>query len=242
MLAKETDQPFDDKDWLFEIKWDGYRAIAEIDKKQVRLYSRNGNSFNAAYPVIVEELSKINYSVTFDGEVVVLNDEGQSDFQKLQLYSTDSNVPLYYYVFDILSYKGKTTINLPLIQRKELLQKLLQEQDGLIRYSDHIVEKGIRFFSVAQKNDLEGIMAKKIDSKYHPGVRTNEWLKIKHHKTEDVIIVGYTQPTGGRKYFGALVLAIHTKQGLEYAGHTGSGFNEELLKELYKMFQPLITG
>jgi bifunctional non-homologous end joining protein LigD len=242
MLAKEVAQPFNSKEWLYEIKWDGYRAIAEVKNQEVKLYSRNGNSFASVYAVIAEELSKIKERVVLDGEVVVLDEKGKSDFQKLQSYEMDPNVPLYYYAFDILSYKNKSTLDLPLIERKELLQKLLAKQKGLIRYSDHILEKGIDFFKTAGKNDLEGIMAKKIDSKYHPGTRTGEWLKIKHHKTEDVIIVGFTEPTGARKYFGALVLAIEGKDGLQYVGHTGSGFSDQLLKELYEQFKPLITS
>ena len=242
MLAKEVAQPFNSKEWLYEIKWDGYRAIAEVKNQEVKLYSRNGNSFASVYAVIAEELSKIKERVVLDGEVVVLDEKGKSDFQKLQSYEMDPNVPLYYYAFDILSYKNKSTLDLPLIERKELLQKLLAKQKGLIRYSDHILEKGIDFFKTAGKNDLEGIMAKKTDSKYHPGTRTGEWLKIKHHKIEDVIIVGFTEPTGSRKYFGSLVLAIEAKDGLQYVGHTGSGFSDQLLKELYEQFKPLITS
>ena len=121
MLAKETDKPFSDKQWLFEIKWDGYRAISEITKDKVELYSRNSNSFNTSYPIIVDELKKIKQQVVLDGEVVVLNEKGKSDFQLLQQYGDNPQQPLCYYVFDLLSVDGKSIYDLPLIERKKLL-------------------------------------------------------------------------------------------------------------------------
>lgn len=238
MLARESDQPFDDKEWLFEIKFDGYRAISEIRNGNVNLYSRNGLSFNAAYPIVVNELKKIKHDVILDGEIVVLNEEGKPDFQKLQYYGSNSQFPICYYVFDVLSVNGHDTCGLELIERKSLVEKILKK-NSIIRYSDHVLEDGKDFFKAAQQQDLEGIIAKKISSEYHPGTRTGEWLKIKHHKSEDVIIAGFTQPTGSRKYFGALVLAIPSENGLKYAGHTGSGFDEKLLKEIYDKLKPL---
>jgi bifunctional non-homologous end joining protein LigD len=241
MLAKETDHPFDDKDWIFEIKWDGYRAITEIKKGDVKLYSRNGLSFEHRYPIVFKELKKIKHDTVLDGEVVVLNEKGRSDFQKLQHYEENTNYPICYYVFDLLSLNGKDTCALPLIERKKLLLQLLKK-NAVIKYSDHVKEKGKSFFNAAVEQDLEGIMAKKASSEYHKGVRTTDWLKVKYHKSEDVIIAGFTQPTGSRKHFGALVLAVKTKDGLKYAGHTGSGFNEKSLAEMYKRLQPLVTA
>jgi len=239
MLAKETDKAFNNKDWLFEIKWDGYRAISEISKNRVELYSRNGNSFNTSYPIVFNELKKIKQQVVLDGEIVVLDKNGKSDFQELQQYEDNSEAILCYYVFDLLSVNGKNIYDLPLIKRKKLLRKIIKP-NAVIKYSDHVLEDGIAFFKAAQKQDLEGIMAKKADSEYYTGTRTINWLKIKHHKSEDVIIVGFTQARGGRKYFGALVLALKTKDGFKYVGHTGSGFNEALLKEVYNKLKPLI--
>jgi len=240
MLAKETDTPFDDKDWLFEIKWDGYRAISEIKDGVVELYSRNGNSFNASYPVVYNALKKIKQDVVLDGEIVILNEDGKSDFQKLQHYEDNTQFPICYYVFDILSLNGQDTTGLPLTDRKELVKKVIQK-NPVIRYSDHIVAKGVRFFAAAKSSNLEGIMAKKISSEYHTGARNGEWLKIKHHKSEEVVIVGFTQPTSSRKYFGALVLAVKSNDGLLYAGHTGSGFSDNGLKEVYEKLKPLVT-
>lgn len=240
MLAKETDEPFDGKDWLFEIKWDGYRAIGDVKKGAIELYSRNGNSFNTAYPLVYNELKKLKHDVVLDGEIVILNEEGKSDFQKLQHYEDNTHFPICYYVFDVLSLNGQDTTGLPLIDRKKLLKKIIPKSN-ILKYSEHVLATGVSFFAAAKSNDLEGIMAKKINSEYHAGARTGEWLKIKHHKSEEVIIVGFTEPSGARNYFGALVLAVKNETGLTYAGHTGGGFTDEMLKETFKKLKPLIT-
>lgn len=231
MLAKETDTPFSKKDWIFEIKWDGYRAIAEVNKGKVKLYSRNGNSFLSNYPEVVDSLSKLKLDAVFDGEIVVLDEEGKPDFQKLQHYEQFRNFPLLYYVFDLLELDGKKLYNLPLIERKKLLEQTLKKND-VVKYSDHIEESGEDFFEMIQQKNLEGIMAKKKSSEYYPGKRSADWLKIKHHKSDEAIIAGFTAPRGGRKYFGALVLGSFVNGKLTYIGHTGSGFDTGLLKDL----------
>jgi bifunctional non-homologous end joining protein LigD len=241
MLAKETDKPFSSKEWIYEIKWDGYRAIAEVNKKNVKLYSRNGNTFEASYPVVVDALKQLNITAILDGEIVVIDESGRSNFQHLQYYGSFNEVTMEYRVFDLIAMKGKDTTGLTLIQRKELLKELLPEND-VVKYSDHIEEKGEEFFRAAQEKDLEGIMAKKADSFYHPGVRTNEWLKIKHHKTQEAIIAGFTEPGGGRKLFGALVLGIWKDKKLKYIGHTGSGFDTKGLEKMYKLLKPRIIS
>jgi bifunctional non-homologous end joining protein LigD len=239
MLAKETDQPFNDGDWLFEIKWDGYRAITEIKNGNVLLYSRNGIDFNSSYPAICNELKKIQQDAVLDGELVILDENGNPDFQKLQHYEANSQYQLYYYVFDLLSLNGKLIYELPLTARKQLLKKLLPKNKS-IRYSDHVTKNGRAFFAAAKAHQLEGIVAKKSDSIYEPGARTGNWLKIKYHKTQEAIIAGFTQPTGSRKYFGALVLGIYSGDALQYVGHTGSGFTDAMLKEIYDMLKPLV--
>ena len=239
MLAKESNNAFDDKDWIFEIKWDGYRAISEIKDGNIFLYSRNGNSFNNDYPLVTKELKKIKHDAALDGEIVILNEEGKSDFQKLQHYEDNTQYPICYYVFDLLSLDGNSTFELPLIERKKLLKKLLPK-NAVVKYSDHIIGKGKDFFEAAKENDLEGIMGKKADSLYHPGARTGSWLKIKYHKSQEVIIAGFTKPSGSRKYFGALVLALPDGDKLKYVGHTGSGFTDANLEEIYTMLKPLI--
>ena len=240
MLAKETASPFDDKEWIFEIKWDGYRAISEVKDGEVKLYSRNGNSFKNAYPLVTAALQKIKHNVLLDGEVVVLNEKGQSDFQKLQHYEDNTQYPMCYYVFDVLKIDDKKTMVLPLLQRKELLKKIIPKSD-VLKYSDHIIGKGINFFKAAEQNNLEGIMAKKAASEYHEGTRTGEWLKIKHHKTDEVIVVGFTEAAGSRIHFGALVLATKTKDGLHYAGHTGTGFDDKTLRDVFGKLKKIVT-
>ena len=239
MLAKETDKAFDNADWIYEIKWDGYRAIAEISTNAVQLYSRNGNDFSQNYPVITAALNSIKHAAILDGEIVVLNEKGFPDFQKIQHYDDNTDFPLCYYVFDLLSLDGKDLTHLTLTDRKELLKALLPKNE-IIKYSDHIKENGIAFFNVAVKNNLEGIMAKKADSKYYAGKRSNEWLKIKNHKTADVIICGYTAPAGSRKYFGSLVLGIMKNKILVHAGHAGTGYDVDKLKTIFNLLQPLV--
>ena len=239
MLAKETSEAFNSEDWLFEIKWDGYRAISEVKDGAVRLYSRNGNSFNTTYPLVYNELKKLKQNLVVDGEIVIINEQGKSDFQKLQHYEDNTHYPICYYIFDLLALNGEDTTSVPLLDRKKLLKKVIPN-NAILKYSEHVLTGGIDFFNAAKENDLEGIMAKKINSEYSPGVRTGEWLKIKHHKSEEVIIVGFTEPAGARNYIGALVLAVKSENGLKYAGHTGSGFTDKMLKEVYGKLKPLI--
>jgi len=240
MLAKETDEPFDDPDWVYEIKWDGYRAVAEIDHGRVDLYSRNGLLFNASYPIVVEHLSKLKISAVLDGEIVALNEDGTPSFQLLQQYSENPNVPLVYYVFDLIRLNKRDITSQTLLERKEQLRKLIKK-DPIIRYSDHIEERGIDFFKTATAKKLEGIMAKKKDSKYLIGTRTSNWLKIKDQKTEEAIIIGYTEPRKSRKYFGSLLLAHFKGDHFQYIGNVGTGFDDKLLKSLYEQLQPLRT-
>lgn len=240
MLAKDTDTPFSNKDWLYEIKWDGYRAIAEVNNSDVKFYSRNGNSFLATYTPIVEELLTMKVNAVLDGEVVVINEEGNPDFQKLQYYSENNHLPLLYYVFDLLELNGKKLYSHPLIDRKNLLQELIKD-NPVVKYSDHIEERGEDFFEVSKQKNLEGIMAKKKDSLYYPGKRSADWLKIKHHQSDEAVIAGFTAPRGGRKYFGALVLGAFVNGKFTYVGHTGSGFNTETLKEVSAKLQSIIT-
>lgn len=237
MLARETDKPFSDAGWVYEIKWDGYRAIAEVNQDDVLLYSRNGNTFNDSYPPVVEALRKLRINAVLDGEVIVVDESGKSNFQLLQHYET--SLPLEYRVFDVLFMNGKDVCHLPLSKRKNLLKKLIKK-NPVVKYSDHIEKNGTEFFEIALKNNLEGIIAKKADSEYTPGIRTTDWLKIKHHKSQEAIIAGFTEPTGARKYFGALVLGIKKGKELVYAGHTGGGFNHQSLKEMSELLKPLI--
>jgi bifunctional non-homologous end joining protein LigD len=239
MLARETDKPFSDAGWIYELKWDGFRAIAELDGRRVRLYSRNGNSFAESYPVITGALSNLGLKAVIDGEIIVVDESGRSNFQRLQQYKSDASPPMEFRAFDLLELNGKELLALPLVERKKKLRELLPVGDRVIRYSDHVEEKGLELFRLAEEQDLEGIIAKKADSEYHPGTRTSEWLKIKNHKSTEAVIGGYTAPGGSRRYFGALLLGMYENGTLKYIGHTGTGFNAETLRILHGRLQPL---
>jgi bifunctional non-homologous end joining protein LigD len=239
MLATLSDEPFDDKDWVFEIKWDGFRAVAEWENKQLKFYSRNGLSFTGRYPSIANAIKKLKQDAVLDGEIVLMNEAGRPDFQKLQQYEDNKHLELIYYVFDLLFIDGKDIRGLPLLERKKRLKKLVGK-NPVIRYCDHFEEFGIDFFNQAAESNLEGIIAKRADSRYVTGIRTKEWLKIKHQQNREAIIVGYTEPRNSRKYFGALILAEYEGKELKYLGHTGTGFNTKTLKELWEKMQPLV--
>jgi bifunctional non-homologous end joining protein LigD len=241
MLATLIAGPFDRKGWLFEVKWDGYRALAFKDKK-VELLSRGQKSFNQRYPAIVSEIKKIPGDVILDGEIVVLDKKGRSNFQLLQNYQKKQEGALYYYVFDILLYKGQDLRDSPLVERKKILKKLVR-QPGLtqIRFSDDIHEKGKAFFRLAVKKGLEGIIAKKEDSSYQSR-RSPDWLKIKTTLRQEVVIGGFTEPKGGRKRFGALLLGVYENKELVYVGHVGTGFDEKLLEDIYLQLRKIASS
>ncbi len=240
MLAHTAPTAFDDKDWVFEIKWDGYRAIAEKNDT-VKLYSRNGISFLNLYPHIVTALQKLKHQCILDGEIVWLNKEGTSNFQQLQNY--DPSVPgkLVYQVFDLLQLDGKETAQLNLLQRKELLKKLLGKNATLL-FSSHIKQQGIAFYDKIKNIGLEGIMAKDANSTYHAGLRSKAWLKIKNIQTEDCTVLGYTAPKGSRKSFGSLILGKKKKNEWIFCGHVGTGFNNTALHDIYNSFQKSIVA
>ncbi|HET9431763.1 MAG TPA: non-homologous end-joining DNA ligase, partial [Chitinophagaceae bacterium] len=240
MLATAVDRPFSSKDWLFELKLDGYRAIAEIRKGKVLLYSRNGLSLSGRFPSIVTALKKIRMDVVLDGEIVLLNERGKPDFQKLQNYAKNGELPLLYYVFDLLSLQQRDLKQVPLVERKKLLKQILKKR-GPVRFSSHVEEHGEDFFKTVKAEDMEGMIAKRKDSYYSMGVRTREWLKIKNHKSQEAIIVGYTAPKGSRQHIGAILLAQYEGSQLKYIGHAGTGFTDQTLKDLLQKLKPLVT-
>lgn len=239
MLAKLIKEPFDSPEWLFEVKWDGYRALAFLQKGKVQLKSRNNLSFNTLFSPIVDELSKICHDAILDGEIVLLDKKGKSNFQYMQNYQRAKQGDLHYYVFDLLFLDGKDLRELPLIERKKRLKKLLNSVKlTTIRYSDHVETHGKAFFMEASKHNLEGIMGKKIDSPYR-STRSSDWVKIKVHQRQEFVIGGFTQPQGSRKNFGALLIGVYDKKELIYVGHVGGGFNTKLLSEIYETMIPL---
>jgi len=236
MLATLTDKPFNHKDWVFELKFDGYRVITKKFNKSVELLSRNFISFNELFPQIRNDVLKIKHNCVLDGEVVILNDEGVPEFQLIQNYKRTREGNIIYYVFDILWYENENIEQYNLLERKDLLKKILPKSD-LIQYSEHFPKDGKRMFKIVEKQGYEGLIAKKSDSKYHENTRSQEWLKIKTEMRQEAIICGYTEPRNSRKHFGALILGLYEKGKLKYIGHTGTGFNEDGLKELYNKMQ-----
>lgn len=239
MLAKPFDKAFDDKDWLFEIKWDGYRAIADLSHDDPLFYSRNGISFLSKFDKVTQDFGQQKYKMVLDGEIVAYDDQGKPSFQLLQQIGDNPNLALVYQVFDLLWLNGHSTEELPLIQRKELLKEALTETDS-IKYCDHIPEKGIAFFEQMKEMKLEGMIAKRADSQYIENYRTTDWLKIKFSNTEEAIICGFTEPRGSRESFGALILGKYVNNELIYCGHTGTGFNHTSLNQLYQRLEKMI--
>lgn len=238
MLAKSHEQAFNNEEWVFEIKWDGYRAIADLSNDSPLFYSRNGISFLDKFQKISADFHRQKHKMILDGEIVAYDENGRPNFQLLQQIGDNPDLALVYQVFDLLWLNGHSTEDLPLLQRKELLKEALIETD-VIKYCDHIPEKGIDFFNQMKKMKLEGMVAKKGDSTYIENHRTTNWLKIKFTDTEEAIICGFTEPRGSRKGFGALILGKYIDGKLIYSGHTGTGFNKESLDQLHQRLKKL---
>lgn len=236
MLATLTGKPFNGDNWIFEIKYDGYRIIALIKNKKVKLTSRKQQDYSERYIHVTKELEKkIKNDVVLDGEVLIEDENGISNFQLLQNYTRTREGHVIYYVFDILWLDGYSLEKMPLIERKELLKKIIPKNSNFIKYSDHVEKEGKKLFKLAIDKGLEGLIAKKTTSLYYEGERSDDWLKVKTEKRQEVVICGYTEPRASRKYFGALVLGVYEKGKLIYAGHTGTGFDYATLKDTYNL-------
>ena len=240
MLATLITEPFDNDNWIFEIKWDGYRSVAYCNGETVEHVSRNLKAFTDKYSPVAEALQQLGLNAVFDGEIVAVNEKGLAEFQLLQNWQ---NTPgrLQFFIFDILWVDGYDITALSLIERKRILKELLPANNEVVKYSDHVVGKGNEFFNVAVSQGLEGIMAKKANSIYQINARSDDWVKIKVSLRQEVIIAGYTQPRRTRKFFGSLLLGLYDGDEIVYIGHTGSGFNTKSLEAIYNKLQPLIT-
>ena len=249
MLARVAPKPFSDTNWIFEIKWDGFRAIAYVEEPY-SLKSRNGKELKHNFPEL-EELNKLSGNVVVDGEIVVMR-EGKPDFQALlergqavspnEIQKQAQRAPAIYVVFDILEKDGNPLTKLPLMERKKILKDSLKEGKNVL-LSDFIEEKGEAYYQLALDKGLEGVMAKKKESYYEEGLRTGSWLKIKKLRTCDCIIFGYTKGADSReKTFGALLLGLYDKDGKPvYVGKVGTGFTQEMLGILTDKFEKLKT-
>jgi bifunctional non-homologous end joining protein LigD len=239
MLATLTDKPFDDPAWLFETKWDGFRAIAVAAPGRASLYSRNGNDISRKYSSICSALAAIEHDAVLDGELVALDQAGRSRFQLLQNAEREPT-RLLYCVFDLLYLDGKDLRGRTLLERKAELARILPKSP-LLLYSAHVVGEGIKAFNKAKRAQEEGVMAKLASGRYHSGVRTREWLKVKASQEQEVVIVGFTAPRHSRKYFGALLFAVREEKDWVYVGRAGTGFNAERLRDIHALLVPLVT-
>jgi bifunctional non-homologous end joining protein LigD len=251
MLAESVDKPFDGAEWLFEIKWDGYRAVAFISGGKVRLVSRNQNDLTARYPEL-KDLPKFVHAreAILDGEVVALDEEGRASFSLMQQRTgfrpggrraaEKADVPVLYYAFDLLYLDGYDWRRVPLEERKAKLASLLTAGDA-VRYSDHYPEQGKALFDMAHKKGLEGILAKKRQSFYEER-RSREWLKIKIKHRQECVIGGFTEPEGSRAHFGSIVLGLYDGKGrLIHVGQAGSGFDQSSLEAVWGLLKKIET-
>ncbi len=232
MLAKEAEKAFTDKEWIFEIKWDGFRAIAYVSE-ELSIRSRNQKELIDNFPELIE-LKRQEHAMVLDGEIVIL-DNGKVNFQAMlergkaasenEIAVRSKQSPAAYIVFDILEKDGKSLLDLPLTKRKKILKDTLKETEHVI-LADFVEAKGEVYYEAILKQGLEGVMAKKKASTYQPGVRSSNWLKIKKLLSCDCVIFGYTKGTGARKNtFGALILGLFIKEGEPvYVGKVGTGF------------------
>jgi bifunctional non-homologous end joining protein LigD len=244
-LATLVDSPFDKEGWIFEIKWDGYRALGyNPPHGRMTLVSRNGLSFDRKFADIAAALATLPCPAIVDGEIVALDRTGRSSFGRLQQHEEDP-AELTYYLFDLLYVDGVDTRGLPLVDRKELLRQLLQNCDPRLQYSDHVEAKGVEFFEAARNSELEGIIAKDGAAAYH-SARTRHWLKIKIEKRQEFLIAGYTAPRRSRSDIGSLILAYNERVNgkptgrLRFAGHVGSGMDTAMRAQLKKKLDALV--
>jgi len=239
MLATLVDKPFDEPGWLYEVKWDGYRAIALLNKGNVKLVSRNNKTFNEKFYPLYETLRTWKINAVIDGEIAVLNDNGVSDFGSLQNWRSEADGELIYYVFDILWLNGYNLERLPLWRRREILKENLPA-DEMVRFSEAFETSASEFLDNAKKLGMEGIIAKKKDSVYLEGERTRDWLKIKANQRQEVVIGGYTQNEGSGKLFSSLLVGVYEKDKLNYIGKIGTGFNNNTQRELRDKMNRLV--
>jgi bifunctional non-homologous end joining protein LigD len=231
MLATLTDGPFDDPGWVFEDKYDGFRMVAKIESGKVTLYSRNGQVISGNYIEVARALEGVKGDAVIDGELVALDENGVSHFQLLQ-NALRRRAKLLYCAFDLMFQNGEDLRAMPLIERKKRLKAILPKH-RLVAFSRHRKTFGTMFFEEAGRKGLEGIMAKRASSKYLSGARTDDWLKIKTSKRQEVVIAGFTAPKKTRPFFGALVLAVRDGDAWRYIGHVGTGFSHAALEELH---------
>lgn len=230
------------RQWVYEIKFDGFRALAVKSKGKVSLVSRNGKDMTRRYPEVAQALEQFpSDSAVLDGEVVAVDAQGRSSFQLLQSYLAPGNSkpPLLYYVFDILNLDGRSLVGLPLTERKEILERLLHGLPDTVRFSAAIEAESSRLLNEMKRRGLEGVIAKRKDSRYEPGRRSGAWAKFKWSNEQEFVIGGFTPPKGNRRYFGAILAGYYEREKLLFASKVGAGFSTTQLRSLHGRFQKL---
>ena len=229
-------------EWVYEVKFDGFRALAIKDNRHVSLLSRNDKDFTDRYAPVAEALRHLRArQAVLDGEIVAVDADGRSSFQLLQTYLNPGGekAPLFYYAFDLLNLEGRSLIGLPLTERKALLEPLLDGLPGTIRFSASMPTQDRRLLRAMKEEGLEGVIAKLKDSKYEPGKRSGAWVKFKWSQEQEFVIGGYTPPKGSRSSFGAILVGYYAGPKLIFASKVGAGFDTAGLRSLYQRFQKL---
>jgi bifunctional non-homologous end joining protein LigD len=250
MLATLVDEPFSNPEWIFETKWDGFRAVCFVENGRARFVSRNQLDMTHQYPELVDVGKQVDAKeAILDGEIVALDHDGMPRFQLLQprvgrKKKTDieallGKAKIVYFVFDLLYVDGYDLTSCSVVERKAVLKSILRAAT-FMKFSEHIVGDGEAFFAQIEKFHLEGMMAKRAASPYVQR-RSSDWLKVKTVERSEVVVAGYTQPRGARSHFGALVVGLYRDGRLHYVAHVGGGFNERALEKIYKSMQPLRT-
>src|SRR5438445_1024338 len=249
MLATLSNQPFSDPNWLFEIKWDGVRALAHLSNNSLTLRSRSNVDITKRYPELASLAKNLAArEAVLDGEIVALNEHGHSDFELLQermhvrapSEKLIAGTPVVYFVFDLLYCDGFDLREAPLLQRKQFLQRLLFPS-STFRYADHQLEQGRELFELARQHGLEGIVAKRIDSQYVSD-RSASWLKLKVTQTVDAVVGGWTEPRTTGLKFGSLLLGLYDGEKLRFVGHVGTGFDDAKQKEISAQLKELSSS
>ena len=242
MLATLVSEPINEVGWVYEMKWDGYRAVAYIKNNKVDICSRNNKSFNQKFYPLHEALLQWNINAVVDGEIVVVNEHGLPDFSGLQTWRSEADGQLFYYLFDILWLEGFSVMHLPLEQRKQLLKSIIPKGSSHLRFSDILEDNGDKAFQLAKQLHLEGVMAKKSGSIYTIGKRTRDWLKIKTEKRQEMVIGGYTHNEGSSKLFSALLLGIIENGSFNFVTPVGTGFNRNMQEDIIKKLRSYETS
>jgi bifunctional non-homologous end joining protein LigD len=251
MLATLVEKAFNGEDWLFELKLDGMRAVVVKNGPKVEMWTRNAKVLASRFPTLASAIAGLPVeTAVLDGEIVALDEKGQAHFGLIQprihlsrakdIAEADRLIPVYFYAFDLLYLNGYNLMKFPLVERKEVLRKVIPDNSGWIRFADHVEGTGLEFFRAVDDHKLEGIVAKLKQSAYQQG-RSKYWLKIKTLQTDHFVVGGFTEPEGSRKYFGALLLGLYRDGDLIYVGRAGGGFDDRMLVDVHKNLKPLVT-